>query len=228
MRESNDESGTATTWHGEEGEPLVVLAHDWNGRLPWIEELAARLAGEGYRVAVPDLFAGRTTTDDDVAGELLRERLDDLPGALHLVSEAIGEARALGSPSAGIVGFSMGATIALAYAAQGSLDAVVAYYGTTRGTVTPRVPVLFQLAETDDWTGRESPEELQARLTTEGFDGIEVRHYEGAAHGFQNAQIERRFDADASAAAWSSTLAFLDAHLRPDASSSTPPVAPVE
>jgi len=228
MRESSDESGTPTTWHGEEGEPLVVLAHDWNGRLPWIDELAARLAAEGYRVAVPDLFGGRTTTDDDEAGELLRERLDDLPGALHLVAEAIGEARALGSPSAGVVGFSMGATIALAYAAQGSLDAVVAYYGTTRGTVTPRVPVLFQLAETDDWTGRESPEELQARLAAEGFDGIEVRHYEGAVHGFQNAQIERRFDADASAAAWSSTLAFLDAHLRPAASSSTPPVAPVE
>ncbi len=205
-----------TTWHGQEGEPVVVLAHDWNGRLPWIDDFAARLAAEGYRVAVPDLFDGRSTTDDAEAGALLRERLADLPGALHLVSEAIGEARALGSRTAGVVGFSMGASIALAYAAQGSLDAVVAYYGSARGGVTPRVPVLFQLAETDDWTGVEAPEDLQARLAAEGFDRIELLHHEGSVHGFQNAQIERRFHAEASAAAWDTTLAFLREHLAPD------------
>lgn len=202
-----------TTWYGQEGEPVVVLAHDWNGRLPWIDDFAARLAAEGYRVAVPDFFAGRSTTDDAEAGALLRERLADMPGALHLVAEAIGEARALGSHNAGVVGFSMGASIALAYAAQGSVDAVVAYYGSARGGVTPRVPVLFQLAETDDWSGVEAPEDLQARLAAEGFDRIELLRHEGAVHGFQNAQVERRFHADASAAAWDTTLAFLREHL---------------
>lgn len=205
---------TPTAWHGQDGDPIVVLAHDWNGRLPWIDELAARLAAEGFRVAVPDFFDGRTATGDAEAGALLRERLADLPGALHLVSEAIGEARALGSAHAAVVGFSMGASIALAYAAQGSLDAVVAYYGSARGGVTPRVPILFQLAETDDWTGVESPEALQSRLAGEGFDGVELLHHEGAVHGFQNAQIERRFHADASAAAWETTLAFLREHLQ--------------
>ena len=40
---------TATHWHGTEGDPVVVLAHDWNGRLPWIDELAERyLAAERY------------------------------------------------------------------------------------------------------------------------------------------------------------------------------------
>jgi len=208
-------TGTAaTSWHGREGDPIVVLAHDWNGRLPWIEGFAARLAAEGYRVAVPDFFDGRTAMVDREAGALLRRRLADMPGALHLVSEAIGEARALGSHRAAVVGFSMGASIALAYATQGSLDAVVAYYGTARGPVTPRVPVLFQLAETDDWSGRESPEELQARMSAEGFDQIELLHYDGAVHGFQNEQIPQKFHADASAEAWESTLAFLREHLR--------------
>ena len=37
MSETTAETGaTATTWHGQEGDPIVVLAHDWNGRLPWI------------------------------------------------------------------------------------------------------------------------------------------------------------------------------------------------
>jgi len=218
MSETGRESTStaATTWRGRDGDPVVVLAHDWNGRLPWIEGFAARLAAEGYRVAVPDFFDGRTATVDREAAVLMRQRLADMPGALHLVSEAIGEARALGSDRAAVVGFSMGASIALAYATQGSVDAVVAYYGSARQPVTPRVPVLFQLAETDDWSGRESPEELQARMAAEGFDQIEVLHYDGAVHGFQNEQVPQKFDADASAAAWATTLAFLREHLRPE------------
>lgn len=208
---------TATRWHGAEGDPVVVLAHDWNGRLPWIDDFGARLADEGFRVAVLDLYDGRSTTDDDEADALLRERRADLPGALHVVSEAIGEARALGSERAAVVGFSMGAGIALMYAAQGSLDAVVAYYGAApHSTATgPRVPALFQLAEHDDWSGREAPEAYRERLEAEGFDDVEIRHYPGAVHGFQNAQVPGRYDADASAAAWASTVAFLRQHLRP-------------
>lgn len=212
---TTDEHAPTTAWHGREGDPVVVLAHDWNGRLPWIDGFAARLADEGFCVAVPDFFGGRSSTDDKEAGALMRERVADMPGALHLVSEAIGEARALGSERAAVVGFSMGASIALAYASQGSIDAVVAYYGTARGEVAVRVPVLFQLAETDDWSGRESPEELQARMTAEGFDHIEVLHHDGAVHGFQNEQVASRFHADASAAAWETTLAFLREHLQP-------------
>lgn len=215
MSDTAEPNGTTTAWHGREGDPIVVLAHDWNGRMPWIDGFARRLAAERFRVAVPDFFDGRTATGDAEAGALLRERLADMPGALHLVSEAIGEARALGSERAAVVGFSMGASIALAYAVQGSLDAVVAYYGSARGGVTPRVPVLFQLAERDDWRGVEAPEDLQSRLASEGFDGVEVLHHEGAVHGFQNEQMPQRFHADASAAAWETTLAFLREHLAP-------------
>jgi len=207
---------TATHWHGTEGDPVVVLAHGWNGRLPWIDELAERLAGEGFRVAVPDFFEGRTTTDDADATALLTERYADVEGANRILSETIGEARALGSERAAIVGFSMGSTLALGYAAEGALDAVVAYYGAAMPGLEagPRTPVLFQLAESDDWSGREAPEDYRARLEGEGFDDVEIRHYAGAVHGFQNAQIPHRFSADASAAAWETTVAFLRARLQ--------------
>lgn len=189
----------------------MVLAHDWNGRFPWIDELAERLTAEGFRVAVPDFFAGRTTTDDADATAMLTERYADTEGAYRILSETIGEARAGGSERVAIVGFSMGSTLALGYAAQGSVDAVVAYYGAPMPGIAagPRTPVLFQLAETDDWTGREAPEEYRARLAAEGYDDVEIRHYAGAGHGFQNAQIAKRFHADASAAAWPVTVAFL-------------------
>lgn len=217
MSETTGASAQApTSWHGTAGDPVVVLAHDWNGRLPWIEELAAKLATEGFRVAVPDFYEGRTTTDDDEAGALLTERYDDFDGAYRILSETIGEARAEGSERAAIIGFSMGSTLALGYAAHGALEAVVAYYGAAMpGMQTgPRTPVLFQLAETDDWSGREAPEDYQARLSGEGYDDVELRHYAGSVHGFQNAQIAKRYNADASAQAWESTVAFLREHLR--------------
>ncbi|SFS09335.1 carboxymethylenebutenolidase [Agrococcus baldri] len=205
---------TATRWHGTEGDPVVVVLHDWNGRLPWAESFGARLAAEGFRVAVPDLYDGRSSTADADARVLLKERTADMDGAHRIVSETIGEARALGSPAAALVGFSMGSMIALEYAAQGSVDAVVAYYGSARDVRVPlRVPVLFQLAERDSWRGRESPTAMRERLAGEGFDGVEIRHYAGAVHGFQNEQVAQKFSADASAAAWEATLAFLRAHL---------------
>ncbi|WP_405218941.1 dienelactone hydrolase family protein [Agrococcus sp. Ld7] len=215
MSETGASAQAPTSWHGTAGDPIVVLAHDWNGRLPWIEDFAATLAGEGFRVAVPDFYEGRTTTDDDEAGALLNERYDDIDGANRILSEAIGEARAEGSERAAIVGFSMGSTLALGYAAHGALEAVVAYYGAAMpGMQTgPRTPVLFQLAETDDWSGREAPEDYRVRLSAEGYENVELRHYEGSVHGFQNAQIAKRYSADASAAAWQSTVAFLRAHL---------------
>lgn len=215
MSETTEASTRATSWHGTAGDPVVVLAHDWNGVLPWIDAFAAKLAAEGFRVAVPDFYEGRTTTDDDEAGALLAERYDDMDGANRILSETIGEARAEGSERAAIVGFSMGSTLALGYAAHGALEAVVAYYGAAMpGMQTgPRTPVLFQLAETDDWSGREAPEDYRARLVAEGYDDVELRHYAGAGHGFQNGQIAKRYYADASDAAWESTVAFLREHL---------------
>ena len=62
-----------TIWHGTEGDPVVVVLHDWNGRLPWADDFAERLAGEGFRVAVPDFYAGRATTDASQSRRLLRE-----------------------------------------------------------------------------------------------------------------------------------------------------------
>lgn len=205
---------TATHWHGTEGDPIVVVLHDWNGRLPWADAFGERLAAEGFRVAVPDFYDGASSTDDGDAGKLLRQRTADMDGAHRIVTDVLGEARAVGSQSAALVGFSMGSMFALEYATQGSVDAVVAYYGSARDTRVPlRVPVLFQLAERDSWRGKESPTAMSERLAGEGFDDVEIKHYAGAVHGFQNEQVTQKYSADASAEAWESTVAFLRAHL---------------
>ena len=51
-------------YYGLPGSPLVVMAHDWYGRLPWLEPYAEALSGQGYRVVVPDFYEGVCTVDD--------------------------------------------------------------------------------------------------------------------------------------------------------------------
>ena len=50
-------------YFGEPSHPLVVVLHDWYGRLPWLEAYAGALASQGFRVVVPDLYKGWATTN---------------------------------------------------------------------------------------------------------------------------------------------------------------------
>lgn len=207
---------TATEWYGQVADPAVILAHDWYGRLPYLADLARTIADAGYRVAVPDFYAGRWTEDDDDAAALMGERVQDFDGALAIVDETLAAARAEGSQRAAVVGFSLGASIALAFASRGTVDAVAAFYGSNRPTAEHfvRVPILFELAESDTWNDKESPEDFTARMREIGNDDVTLTYHPGAIHGFMNASIERRFNASAAQSATASLLTFLDRTLR--------------
>lgn len=202
---------TATEWYGVAGAPLVILAHDWYGRLPYLAELAPVIADAGFRVAVPDFYAGRWTEDDDDAAAMLQQRVEDFDGALQIAEDALSTGRAEGSQRAAIVGFSMGASIALAFAARGMVDAVAAFYGSNRPTSENfvRVPILFELAESDTWNDKESPEDFTARMREIGNDDVTLTYHPGAIHGFMNASIQRRFHQDVARTATASLLQFL-------------------
>lgn len=137
--------------YGEPGHPLVVVVHDWYGRLPWITEYAEILSTFGFRVVVPDLYNGVATTDPRTARQLRNEL--DVALCLAVIDDAILEARTQGTERVGVVGFSVGAWLALLHAQGGSADAVVGYYGRLNSSehgVTP-CPVLLHLAEVDKW-----------------------------------------------------------------------------
>lgn len=202
-----------THWYGEEGEPLIVLMHDFMGRLAWAEALAKRCAASGFRVAVPDFYAGRSSTDPDDARALMTERLRDLSGVSQQLQEIIGEARAMGSEHVALVGFSMGTRLATAYAAEHpGVDAVVGYYGSPNDPAAHiRVPVLFQLGSDDvDDSGESDAHRLQAQMQEQGFDGIEIEVFTDARHGFQNEQNPEKFSQAASDRAFVRTVEFLN------------------
>jgi carboxymethylenebutenolidase len=199
-------------YRGTPGAPLVVLVHDWFGRLPSLEQVADSFAAEGFWVAVPDLYNGVATTDPTEAERLMNGL--DVGIALAELDDIITDARAQGSMRVGVVGFSIGGWLTLLHAQGGSADAVVAYYASLAAKdhgVIPS-PVLLHYAESDEWAEDEEPDSFIERL---GEHGTPVtRHtYLGTEHSFANASIDELHDARATELARARTEAFLASHL---------------
>ncbi len=112
-------------YRGTPGDPLVIVVHDWYGRLPWLERLAEALSENGFWVAVPDLFSGVATVDDDEADKLMSAL--DVRIALAELDDIVADAKNQGSTRVAVLGFSMGGWLSLLHAQGGSVDAVVAY-----------------------------------------------------------------------------------------------------
>lgn len=198
--------------YGEPGAPLVVLVHDWYGRLPWLKFYAGALAHRGFRVVVPDLYDGFATDDADDA-ELLMERLD-VASALAELDDIMQRARTEGSHRIGLVGFSMGGWLALLHAQSGVADAVVAYYATLsqeQHGVIPS-PVELHFAEIDEWDEGQDPESFIDRLKDHGTPVTEYS-YAGTVHSFANATILDKTDVEAATLAFARTAGFLEKHL---------------
>lgn len=198
--------------YGDRGAPLVIVVHDWFGRLPGLEFFADALAKKGFRVLVPDLYNGVATTDEATAQQLFNEL--DVGTALDTLDDTVRMGRAEGSPKVGLVGFSVGGWLTLLHAQSGAADAVVAYYA----SLEPRdhgvipAPVLLHLAEIDEWGEGQEPERFIDRLKTHGTPVTTFTYLE-TRHNFANATIRDRLDARAAALAFARTAVFLSEHL---------------
>jgi carboxymethylenebutenolidase len=198
---------------GEIGDPLVVVLHDKYGRLPWLEPFAAALADRGgFRVLVPDFYDGVATPNGPDATALMRQLTDD--DARDVLDAAIAAGLDEGSQRVGLVGFSMGGSIALRSAQRGDADAVVAYYATLTGDdpgILP-CPVLLHLAEDDHYPPTGEPEDFVRRLRDNGTP-VTSHTYVGTGHSFANATLTEKVDGRAAALAFARTTVFLEAKL---------------
>jgi carboxymethylenebutenolidase len=191
--------------------PATLVVHENRGLNPHIEDIARRLALDGFIAYAPDaLFPlGGYPGDEDKARALF-PKLDqartraDFIAAAHALA-----ALPQGTGKIGVVGFCWGGSIANYLATQlPELAAAVPFYGSQPAAADVariRAPLLIHDAGKDErvlagWPAYEAA--LQANK-------VNYQHfvYAGAEHGFNN-DTTPRYDEAAARLAWIRTVAF--------------------
>ena len=197
--------------------PAVLVIHENRGLNPYIEDVARRVAVEGFLALAPDgLFpaGGYPGNDDD--GRALQARLDQ--GKLRtdmLNSARVLKGHPLSSGRLGATGFCWGGGIVnhLAVGLGADLKAAVPFYGDAAPAAdVPRIkaPLLVQLAENDSRINAMWPA-FEAALKANQVS-YEMYMYAGTQHGFHNDSTPRYNEA-AAKLAWERTLAHFRKHL---------------
>jgi carboxymethylenebutenolidase len=192
--------------------PTVLVIHENRGLNPYIEDVARRLAVEGFLALAPDgLFpvGGYPGNDDD--GRTLQAKLDQAKLRTDVVNSArYLKAHELSNGKLGATGFCWGGgtTNFLAATLGADLQAAVPYYGAAADTASvPSIksPLLIQYAENDERINAMWPA-YEAALKAAKVP-YEVYVYPGTQHGFHNNSTPRYQEA-AAKLSWERTIAF--------------------
>lgn len=197
--------------------PGILVIHENRGLNPHIEDIARRLALEGYIAFAPDALTplgGYPGTEDEARalfGQLDRATLvNDFVAAFEFLKGHEGCTGRVGA-----VGFCFGGGIVNQLAVRvPDLAAGVAFYGAqppADQVANIRAPLLLHYAGLDDRINAGWPA-YDAALRANNIEHM-AYIYDGVNHGFNN-DTTPRFDADAAALAWRRTLEFFAEHLR--------------
>ncbi len=194
---------------GERG-PGVLLLHSWWGLTEWFKDLATSIADEGYSVLAPDLLDGeRPATAVEGEAALAAMSPDDLANSVLSSARVLQRAAAGQDQPIAVVGFSMGASMALWLAARlpDVVDTCVVFYG-AQSIDFDQAAASFQghFAENDHLVSEED------RVLTEAFlrlgdNETEFHIYPDTGHWFFEPGDQH--DSAASELAWARMLDFL-------------------
>lgn len=194
--------------------PGVVLVQEWWGVNGHMKSIADRLAKEGYRTLVPDLFHGKITQDAEEANRLMTAL--DWGAAVHQDIRGAAQVLKNSGGKVAVLGFCMGGALSLAAAVHcPELDAAVCFYGIPAKELADpariKIPLLCHFAKNDDWCTPAAVETLEAALKKAEVV-LELFRYD-AQHAFFNDTRPEVFDAQAAGLAWKRTLDFLRKNL---------------
>jgi carboxymethylenebutenolidase len=197
--------------------PTVLVVHENRGLNPYIEDVARRLAKEGFIAFAPDglyPLGGYPGNDDE--GRAMQRSMD----RAKLEEDFIAAARFVkghekSNGKLGAVGFCFGGYIVnmLAAVMPDELDAAVPFYGTPAAEelrANVRGPLMLQFGGLDTRVNDTWPA-YEAVLKENGADYV-AYVYEGVNHGFHNDSTGRYAPAEAELA-WSRTVEFFKKHL---------------
>jgi carboxymethylenebutenolidase len=197
--------------------PAVLVIHENRGLNPYIEDVARRVAVEGFLALAPDGLSpvgGYPGNDDD--GRALQARLDQATLRTDMLNGArFVKSHNLSTGKLGVTGFCWGGgtTNFLATALGEDMQAGVPYYGAAAETSSvPKIKaaLLIQYAERDERINAMWPA-FESALKAAGVR-YEAHVYPGTQHGFHNDSTPR-YDEGAAKLSWQRTIAFLKQQL---------------
>lgn len=190
--------------------PAVLVVHENRGLNPYIEDVARRLATEGFLALAPDgLYPVGGYPGNDDAGRELQASLDQAKLRTDLLNSArYLRNHALSTKKLGVTGFCYGGGIVnyLAATLGNEMQAGAPYYGVAADTESVRnikAPLVCHLAEKDERINATYPA-FEAALKTTGV-AYQIHVYPGTQHGFHNDSTPR-FDKEAAKLSWERTL----------------------
>jgi carboxymethylenebutenolidase len=194
--------------------PAVVVIQEWWGLNEQIKGVADRLASQGYRALVPDLYKGKVTLDAAEANHLMTNlnfsdaATQDVRGAAQYLKQS--------SAKVGVVGFCMGGALTvLAAMYVPEADACSSWYGfppEQAGDVGRiKTPLQLHFAQKDASFTPDGARALEAKLK-EGNVPFESYWYD-VGHAFGN-EKGQNYNAEAAKLAWERTTAFFAKHLK--------------
>ena len=197
--------------------PAVLVVHENRGLNPHIEDIARRVALEGYVAFAPDaLFPLGGYPGDEDKGRALFAQLDQAKTHEDFVAAAaFVRARPGCNGKLAVVGFCYGGGIANFLATRlPDLAGAVPFYGAAPaldqvGAI--RAQLMLHFADHDDRINATWPA-YEAALKAAHVK-YEVFKYPGTEHGFNN-DTTPRYDAAAAKLAWQRTVAFFAHALR--------------
>ncbi|MGV7207914.1 dienelactone hydrolase family protein [Oxalobacteraceae bacterium A2-2] len=202
--------------------PGIVLLQEIFGVNQHIRNVADQYAADGYVVIAPDLFwrqgarieLGYVDADWKRAVELMQAT--DFAQAQADVAATLKVLRARdGVGKVAALGYCFGGRLSYHTAANGLVDAAVAYYGGGIQNALERageikVPVLMHFGSADSHIPNEAVKSIAERFDSN--EQVEIHVYDGAEHGF-NCNHRGSYQQRAAAEAHGHTLVFLSENL---------------
>lgn len=199
--------------------PAIIVIQEWWGLNDWIRQQADRFAGQGTVALAVDLYRGKSTTDPNVAHELMRGLPEDR--AMADLQAGLRYLRArpdVDGSHIAVIGWCMGGGYALQLAiAEPGLAGAVVNYGhliTDRKTIASiRPPILGNFGALDRGIPAADVKTFDAALKSAGKSS-DIKVYAGAGHAFMNPSNKEGYVKAAAADAWQRIDAFLRQRLR--------------
>jgi len=190
--------------------PAFVVIQEWWGLNDQIKKTADRLAEQGYRALVPDLYRGKVASDKDEASHMMDglnfpdAAEQDIRGAVQYLKPT--------STKVAVGGFCMGGALTILAALRvPEMDAGACFYGIPPAAIADpakiKTPLIFHFANQDTWCTPEKVNELEAAVQRSGSK-FEMYRY-NAQHAFMNEQRPEVYEPASAKQAWDRTLAFL-------------------